>query len=35
MSEKQTVSQRYAKEIKKIRDMTEHISNKFYSDKDW
>ena len=23
------------KEIKKIRDMTEHISNKFYSDKDW
>ena len=22
-------------EIKKIRDMTEHISNKFYSDKDW
>ena len=23
------------KEIKRIRDMTEHISNKFYSDKDW
>jgi len=23
------------KEIKKIRDITEHISNKFYSDKDW
>jgi len=22
-------------EIKKIRDITEHISNKFYSDKDW
>ena len=23
------------KEIKKIRDITEHISIKFYSDKDW
>ena len=23
------------KEIKRIRDITEHISNKFYSDKDW